>query len=125
MNDDLNRAFLADDDIVPSSGFTALVMAAVRAQAATPPPIPFPWARAVPMAIGAVLVLVVFVDGIAGLWREWSIPSESVPYLDDLQRVLLGAATPSILWSVAGICLALLSVSIGRRLGAAISLRSR
>jgi hypothetical protein len=125
VTDDLERAFLADNDVVPSSGFTASVMAAVRTQAATPPPIQFPWARAVPIAIGAALVLVVFVGSTSGLWRAWSNPAESVPSLDALQSVLLGTATPSMLWSVAGICLALLSASIGSGLGAAIALRSR
>ena len=36
------------DRLVPSSGFTESVMSAVRAEAAAPPPIPFPWMRALP-----------------------------------------------------------------------------
>jgi len=38
----------AEDELVPSSGFLASVMERVRKEAAAPPPIPFPWKRAVP-----------------------------------------------------------------------------
>ena len=45
--DDLDW-FMTDDEIVPSSGFTARVMDAVHLEATTPPAIPFPWTRALP-----------------------------------------------------------------------------
>ncbi len=49
MNDnDLDRMLTERDDIVPSSGFVASVMEAVREEAAAPAPIPFPWKWAVP-----------------------------------------------------------------------------
>jgi len=38
----------AEEELVPSSGFLASVMDQVREEAAAPPPIPFPWKRAVP-----------------------------------------------------------------------------
>ncbi len=42
-------AILATEEaLIPSSGFLASVMESVREEAATPPPIPFPWKRAVP-----------------------------------------------------------------------------
>jgi hypothetical protein len=44
-------------EIVPSSGFTASVMNAVRGQAQAPPPILFPWKRALPGMAAAVLSL--------------------------------------------------------------------
>lgn len=44
--DQLNRA-LANESIVPSSGFAANVMERVRAQAGAPEPIRFPWRRGV------------------------------------------------------------------------------
>jgi hypothetical protein len=47
-NEDLDRILSADQDIVPSSGFVASVMNAVRDEAGAPPPIPFPWTRALP-----------------------------------------------------------------------------
>jgi len=55
--DDLGR-ILDREEILPSSGFVDSVMDAVRQEAATPPPIPFPWKRALPGLFVAVLVLV-------------------------------------------------------------------
>lgn len=37
-----------EEELVPSSGFLSAVMERVREEAAAPPPIPFPWKRAVP-----------------------------------------------------------------------------
>src|SRR6187402_1632426 len=57
----MDRRLGADDNIVPSSGFAERVMARVRSEAATPKPIAFPWARALPgiaaMATGLVASL--------------------------------------------------------------------
>src|SRR5271157_3295625 len=51
------------DELLPSAGFVASVMDAVRREAAAPPPIPFPWKRALAgLALAAVaLALLVFV----------------------------------------------------------------
>lgn len=38
----------SEDELVPSSGFLAAVMERVEEEALAPPPIPFPWAKAVP-----------------------------------------------------------------------------
>jgi len=45
--DPIDRELLADDGAQPSPRFTARVMSAVRREAATPPPLPFPWRRLV------------------------------------------------------------------------------
>ena len=60
-NDELDRILSKRDDIQPSSGFAASVMEAVREEAAAPPPIPFPWKRALPVLVFAALALVVVV----------------------------------------------------------------
>ena len=53
-NTRLDRMLAADEEIVPSSGFLSSVMERVSEEAAAPPPIPFPWRRAVPgMALAA------------------------------------------------------------------------
>jgi hypothetical protein len=59
--DELDRVLSREAEIIPSSGFIRSVMAAVRSEAAAPPPIPFPWKRALPG-------LLVFVVAIA-----WSV----------------------------------------------------
>jgi hypothetical protein len=44
----LDSILAAEEELAPSSGFLASVMEAVEEAAAAPPPIPFPWKRAVP-----------------------------------------------------------------------------
>ena len=51
--DDLDQILSEEDDILPSSGFASSVMDAVRCEASAPPPIPFPWTRALPGLVGA------------------------------------------------------------------------
>lgn len=64
-DDELDRILSQEEDIVPSSGFAGGVMDAVRNQASTPPPIPFPWRRAIPglvawaLALGSLIAVVV------------------------------------------------------------------
>ncbi|MGO9862375.1 MAG: hypothetical protein ACLPLR_02090 [Terriglobales bacterium] len=73
---EIDRILSREDEILPSSGFSASVMDAVRreaAAAAAPPPIPFPWLRALPGLVVAgltlILVLVAGVVEIAQLAR--------------------------------------------------------
>jgi len=73
----MDRVLATDEEIVPSSGFTAAAMERVRQAAATPAPIPFPWRRAIP---GIVLAA-----GVFG-WGAW----ETVRYmLPEARQVLL------------------------------------
>lgn len=57
MKDEFDR-IMSEEEILPSSGFAASVMEAVRREAAAPPPIPFPWKRALPGAVLAAVTLV-------------------------------------------------------------------
>ena len=63
--DDFDR-LLSDDEIVPSSGFVARVMDAVRGEAAATPAIPFPWSRAVPVIALVSVVVGFFAMGDSG-----------------------------------------------------------
>src|SRR5271167_1693213 len=62
-SNEIDHILSREDEIMPSSGFLASVMDAVQSEAATLPPIPFPWKRAIPGLAAAcfalVLVLVV------------------------------------------------------------------
>ena len=55
--DNIDRALVCEDPIVPSSGFADAVMARVMEASAAPQPIPFPWMRALPGIALAVGVL--------------------------------------------------------------------
>jgi hypothetical protein len=56
-NDELDHILSEHEAIQPSSGFAAAVMEAVRDEATAPPPIPFPWKRALPVLVFAALTL--------------------------------------------------------------------
>jgi hypothetical protein len=55
--DEIDAILAQEDEIAPASGFLARVMEKVQEEAAAPPPIPFPWKRAIP---GFVLAAGVF-----------------------------------------------------------------
>lgn len=55
--DTLDTILANEQELVPSSGFLARVMDRVQEGAAAPPPIPFPWKRAIPGMAFAVGVL--------------------------------------------------------------------
>jgi hypothetical protein len=57
----LDRVLTAEEEIVPSAGFTQAVMDSVRRETSGPMPIPFPWKRALPGLLLVVLVLVALV----------------------------------------------------------------
>jgi hypothetical protein len=65
---EINRILSREDEILPSSGFAVSVMDAVRREAAAPPPIPFPWKRALPgLVVGGLTLALVLVAGVAAI----------------------------------------------------------
>lgn len=67
--DELDR-ILSEEEILPSSGFAGAVMDAVRWEATAPPPIAFPWKRAVPgLAVAGLTVAMVLFAAVALLFR--------------------------------------------------------
>jgi len=63
---EIDRVLGMEEDLIPSSGFMASVMERVEEEAAAPPPIPFPWKRAIP---GILLTAGVFGWGAVELVR--------------------------------------------------------
>ncbi len=57
MND-LDRILSTECSVTPSPGFAHSVMRAVRHEAATPPAIPFPWRRMMPLIAAAADLLI-------------------------------------------------------------------
>jgi hypothetical protein len=75
------EAILAsEEELIPSSGFLASVMESVREEAAAPPPIPFPWKRALP---GILATTGVFAWGAVELLRQGlpALGSSALPQL--------------------------------------------
>jgi hypothetical protein len=121
-HDEIDRILSPEDEILPSSGFAVSVMDAVRREAAAPPPIPFPWKRALPglVAGGLVLALAIVagVVAIAQLGRASTAPQLSMSWPSLLTPVFglqpnLGSAT---IWTVLALVASLVSVKLSMRL---------
>jgi hypothetical protein len=113
-NDELDRILSSkDDDILPSSGLAGSVMEAIHSGAITPPPIPFPWKRALPGLAASALALVgllalvmdqVFHGPVTPLFTA-SIPSWWIPVVQAAGWSILAVALSlilvklSILWA--------------------------
>jgi len=93
MTDELDRILSSGADVRPSPTFLRSVMAAVERQADAPPPIPFPWRRALPgIALAAILVIV---EAFA-LGSAMEVNATTVPLFEDMP-------TPTAMWIVIGL----------------------
>ena len=118
-DDEMDRILSRQDEILPSSGFTASVMDAVRREAAAPPPIPFPWKRALPglivIAFALILVAIVGVIAIAQLMRGPLSPGLIIaPQMPT--AILHGEIGAAVSWSCVALLLAFVSVRLSMRL---------
>jgi hypothetical protein len=109
MNDDIDRVLASEDSIVPSSGFAASVMEAVRRDAEAPPPIPFPWKRALPGLIYCMAALAAFL--IVGL----SQPGRGTELSNTLTRVFDAAKAAGVGWIAVALVVSLVSVVVSMR----------
>ncbi|HEV2135707.1 MAG TPA: hypothetical protein VGR47_15835 [Terracidiphilus sp.] len=96
--DTIERILASEEVLVPSSGFASAVMERVREESAAPPPIPFPWKRAIP---GIALAVGVFGWGAYEMMRSASAMTIS------LAPIHLSSATLTGLESTGWVVLAL------------------
>ena len=120
-HDEIDHILSSEDEILPSSGFAVSVMDAVRREAAAPPPIPFPWMRALPglVVAGLVLTLVVVAVVVASAQLgtgavQHSSTSSFLPSLFAL--TLQGNMGTAAIWGVLAMLVAFVSVSLSTRL---------
>jgi len=121
---EINRILSREDEILPSSGFAVSVMDAVRREAAAPPPIPFPWKRALPgLLVGGLVLALVFATVVAATVQlirsatsehfSISLPRMLTPVLGlGLQKNLAIAAS----WTVLALLMTFVSVKLSMRL---------
>jgi hypothetical protein len=118
-NDEIDRMLSREDDILPSSGFAASVMDAVRREAAAPPPIPFPWKRALPgLVVAGVVLAVILIAGVVVLAESGRATtrhfSTAVPSI--MPPLFNGGIESASAWTVLALLLAFVSVKLSMRL---------
>jgi hypothetical protein len=120
--DELDRVLSREAEIIPSSGFIRSVMAAVQNEAVAPPPIPFPWKRALPGLL-ASLVAVVWstVDGVRYPAPQSApaisvIPSTVTHWFDDAMPLLNQARMFGAEWLLLGLLLTFAGLILTRHL---------
>ena len=106
--------------ILPSSGFVDAVMRAVQHEAAAPAPIPFPWKRALPGIVAAVVLLgAMLVIAGKALWplvRQAAAAPAAPGGAAFLAPLLRSAMNPAVLWPALALALPLLCLLALRRL---------
>ncbi len=120
-HEEIDRILSREEEILPSSGFAVSVMDAVRREAAAPPPIPFPWKRALPgMVVGGFVLALVLVTGvvdIAQLVRASTAPNFPIASPAVLPTIFHGNLEYAAIWTVLALLVALASVKLAMRLG--------
>ena len=104
----------SEDEIRPSSGFAASVMEAIEAPAAIPPPIPFPWRRALPGVVILACAIAAFI--VLGILTPAPRPASATAWswsLSPLQTELCWGLIAAVL-SLAGVA-ASLRLARGKR----------
>src|SRR5579872_6113857 len=88
--DHLDEILSSAEDLVPSPSFIKNLMAIVQDEAAAPPPIPFPWSRAVPGLAVVNCTFVVFL--VVALAPSSNAPSQLVPGMSSILYPIVEAA---------------------------------
>jgi hypothetical protein len=119
-SEEVDRMLSIEEEILPSSGFAVAVMDAVRREAAAPPPIPFPWKRALPgMIVGCLvflLALIAVVAVVVYLPKTSTIPQVSTIPTSLGQLGLNGGIESATKWTVSALLVAFISVKLSMRL---------
>ena len=115
---EINSILSREDEILPSSGFAVSVMDAVRREAAAPPPIPFPWKRALPgLVVGGLVLAVVLVGGVAAIARlgKAATPQLSMVSPPAMPPIFSGGIESAAIWTVLALLVAFVSVKLSMR----------
>jgi hypothetical protein len=118
-HDEIDRILSDEEELLPSSGFASSVMDAVRREAAAPPPIPFPWKRALPGLVVAAMTLVfaawvsvLVAQQAGGQSLDWRV---SGLWTSPLRALIGNGTSPAATWTIAALVLAAVSVMFSWR----------
>jgi hypothetical protein len=112
-DENIDRILAHEEPLVPSSGFVSAVMERVREEAAAPPPIPFPWKRALPGLVPAAAVLG---------WGGFALVRYGIPAMRSSTSIILPAALKAgdvgrqALWIALALAVSLASWLVSRSL---------
>jgi hypothetical protein len=115
---EINRILSREDEILPSSGFAVSVMDAVRREAAAPPPIPFPWKRALPgLVVGGLVLAMALVAGVVAIVRlgKAGAPQLSMSSPPAMSPIFSGGIESAAIWTVLALLVAFVSVKLSMR----------
>jgi hypothetical protein len=116
IGDPISRILSTDEQLVPSSGFLSSVMERVHEEAAAPPPIPFPWKRALP---GIFLAVGVFGWGSVQVFRCLPQASQQLSTAAPHLPALALRDLTQVGWVAISLALALVSWLFAKRLAGA------
>jgi hypothetical protein len=112
--EDIDRILAGEEEILPSSGFAASVLDAVRREAVAPPPIPFPWKRAWPGLVALVSTLVIvpsaLLQPVARAALSRALPASSI--VSVFRPAIEGGAG----WVAVALLLTVASIAFAKRL---------
>jgi hypothetical protein len=120
QHDDLDCILSDEQEILPSSGFAASVMESVRQEASAPPPIPFPWKRALPGLVASCLLLVALVCLVHAQLQQGaaaSLPSSA--WVSIFSGTIEASMRHGAHWILAALFLAVAPVKFAMRLASA------
>lgn len=109
----IDRILASEEPLIPSLGFLDSVMERVREEAAAPPPIPFPWKRAVP---GILLAAGVFGWGTFELVRYGLPAVGSISLAPPHLSAAVARPLEQVGWVALALGASLLSWLLSRRL---------
>jgi hypothetical protein len=109
----LDRILTAEEELLPSSGFLASVMERVQEEAAAPPPIPFPWKRAIP---GILVAAAVLGGGAVELIRHVLSGASEISLAPPQLPAVVARPLPSVGWVALALGASLLSWMLSHRL---------
>ena len=115
---ELDHILSREKEIVPSAKFTASVMGAIRSEAAAPPPISFPWVRALPGLIagaGALLWIVVQSPERPAVPQATAFASLFQSWIDRLAPILKSAESAGMGWVLLSLILTFACWELTRR----------
>ncbi len=109
MHDDIDRILADEDTITPSAGFLTSVMRAVEREAAIPPPLKFPWLRALPGFLATIAALAVAIWQGIGSLRD---PASIALLEEQLRRFAVVAAGMGLQWVLLAVAITIIAVML-------------